>query len=127
MNLLSPTAPPPTPSDEVRLPRAAYELLKRRAVQSARLSIETLCVQDTVIGAVEHMVWDTLRLQSRSLDSEDIQHDLIDIQEAVHCLEVLGLLRHPFPDRLHVVAFKPEINAYEPCLSVRTAFAAALH
>jgi len=125
MKLLTPPAMPP--SYEVCLPRAAYELIKRRAVQSARLSIETLCVQETVMGAVEHMVWDTQQLQARGLDSENRQYDLIDIQEAVHCLDVLGLLRHPFTDRPHVVAFKPEISAYEPCVSVRTAVTIRVH
>lgn len=108
------------------MPLAVFERLKRRAVWSARVSVEMLCSPVPLPGLPGTVAWDALRLDAAQVDAETLLYDLNDLQDAVQCLDELGLLWRPLPDRPNVISFLPEIEDYEPQLATRAHLGRAL-
>lgn len=99
--------------DDVQVDRTLFHLLKGRAVRSARLTLETLCEHETLPGPDgEVLAWDTQRLQAGHVDVELVAMDLLDLHDALLCLDRLQLLARPLAQRPHLVMFRPEIEAY---------------
>lgn len=105
----------------------ALQFIKRRAVRSARTCIETLCESEPTHAPAASRVWDTQRLQKRPMDSELFVYELLDLHDAVQCLDLLGLLRYPFPDRPHVIEFREDIEHYELIADMRVLFKHGVH
>lgn len=98
--------------NELQVERTLFDLLKGRAVRSARLSVETLCESETLPGADGGIAWDTQRLQACHADVELVVLDLLDLHDALVCLDRLQLLARPIAQRPHLVVFLAEVDAY---------------
>lgn len=100
-------------ADAQLLSPAAVEMIKRRAVQSSRFAIETLCMQLPQTLFEGRPLWDTHSMAQAERDDDFRLMDLADVKEAVECLDSLGFLNRPVPANPHVLAFSPAVDGYE--------------
>lgn len=94
--------------------RDMFPRIARRAILSARTTIELLCEQVGAAGDRAVVAWDTRRLQAGHIEDEDVlSYDLLDIHDALECLDGLGLIKRPFPGRPSVISFVPGIDDFD--------------
>lgn len=101
-------------SDHLDLPHDVLPRVMRRAVRSARATVEALCERGGGVADSTVVVWNIRKLQVTDIDDAEMRaHDRLDLDDAIRCLDGLGLIRRPIPGRPHLIAFLPSIREFE--------------